>query len=142
MESTVFPGCNNFLFFFSPTKVVCVASHCAPFGLLFVSPVFILLFSCYYFPSSENDPTALQPSLSLLLRWFFCAFVFMFDSSFFMFFFYLFLVWKNITAKLTNRDREKPAVVHVKINCVKTKLVSLFSFSVMDYFWIALYIDI
>lgn len=39
-------------------------------------------------------------------------------------------------------DRDQPSTVHAIMNCVKTKLIPLFWFPVLDYFWISLYIDI
>lgn len=125
-------------FFFSPAKVVCVASHCALFRLLlFLGPVFFVCAHLFFthFPSWRNAPTTLQRYPSLLLRWFifvplFFGLILDFLLVFFLILsciFFLFVCfWFEKKHTQTNQDRDKLAVVHAKMNCVKTKLVPLF----------------
>lgn len=76
----------------------------------------------------------LSPSLSL--RWF--TFVPFCSILHFLWVFY-FWVKRNKKKNQTNKTKQNRTgisqlLVHAKMNCVKTKLVPLFSFSVMDWF--------
>lgn len=128
MESTVSPDCKK-PFFFSPAKVVCVASRCAPFRLLlFVGPVFFCLCSPIFHPlpileKRSHNFAALSVTVTEMI--YFCAFVFRLILHFLLVLF-LFVFGLKKIKKQTNQDRDKPAVVHAKMNCVKTKLVPLF----------------
>lgn len=138
MESTVFPGCNNdfffsFLFGFSPPKwsVLLLAVH--SFDFFFSFSFWSSGFFCAHNFSTPSHPRKMFPRLCSPRRhcyWddlFLCLCFYVLVYLYFFHVFYLFVFGLEKKTKLTNKDKYKPAVVHAK-----TKLVPLFSFSVMD----------
>lgn len=93
----------------------------------FLLVLFFLFVLTYFSPTSH--PGKMLPQLCSPLRhcyWddLFLCLCFSFDSSFS--FCIVFVCFWFVKKTQTNQDRDKPAVVHAKMNCVKTKLVPLF----------------